>query len=127
MVGSELGTDPLKRGCGTRACSARRQLQGDHTATPGTYREVTEKMKPGCAQHCRVGGQEMTVYIETRGVQTGYREAFSPCEDSKWWDRLLGGSVQASFSEVLQTCLGQALSNVFWLHDFAQGIVEDPF
>ena len=61
-AGSELGTDLLRRGCRTRVCSTRRRDNFGGTAQQplGTYMEVMEKMEPGFAQHCMVGGQEVT-------------------------------------------------------------------
>lgn len=60
VVGSKMSTDPLRRACGTRACSIRRRdsFRGTTEQPPGSYREVVEKMEPGSAQHCMVGGQE---------------------------------------------------------------------
>lgn len=82
--GQRAGHRPTEERLWNQGLFSQKTPSGDHTATPGTCREVMEKMKPGCAQRCRVGGQEAAVYIETRGVQTGCREAFCPCEDSKW-------------------------------------------
>ena len=48
-------------------------------------------------------------YLETGGVQTVYGETLSPCEDSKWQDRLSGEVLQTPSLEVLQTCLDKAL------------------
>lgn len=104
---------------------SQKTTSGGPHSNPWYYREVTEKMKPGCAQHCRVGGQEMTVYIETRGVQTGYREAFSPCEDSKWWDRLPREAVQSPALDIPRTCTDTVLRNLVWPHGFTQGIGEE--
>ena len=36
-----------------------RQLRGDLTAAPSTYREVMEEMEPVSSQQCRARGQEM--------------------------------------------------------------------
>lgn len=71
--------------------------------------------------------KKQQAYIDTGGVQTGYRKTLSPCEDSKQWDRLPGEAVQPPSLEVLQTCLEKARSNLFWPHGFIQGVGREPF
>lgn len=79
-----------------------------------------EKTEPSSAQHCMVGGQEVTLKPEGFRLGTGKHS-----EDSKWWDT----SEEVVWSpplEVLQTCLDKALSNLAWPHGFTQGVEQEP-
>lgn len=72
------------------------QLQGDCTRT--SWRRWNQALLS-----LALWEDKRWPYIETRGVQTGYRETLSPCEFSKRWDRLSGEVVQSPSLEFLQT------------------------
>lgn len=41
-----------------------REHQGDHTADPSTFEEVSEKVETGCSQQCMSGEQDFLIRYE---------------------------------------------------------------
>lgn len=108
-------TDPLRKGCRTRACLVGRQdsFGGSTQQHRSTCREVIEKIDPG-SQQCVVRKQETT------GIHWNWKSSLS-LWGQEASESLPGEAVQPSSLDVLQGCAKRyALSTLVWPHGFTK-------
>lgn len=91
---------------------------GDTTAVPSAYEEV---MKRWTQAHGRGAGWEnkmQQAWIETRCIQTGYKEIIFHLEDSQAVAQVAGEVVLSPSVQVEKTGLNKPLSNPVWPHSW---------
>lgn len=91
----------------------------DHTATPGTCREVMERMKAlSVLSIAEWEDKRQQRTLKPEGSRLGGGKHFVPVRTVSGGDWLPREAVQSPTLDILQTCTDKSLRNLVWPHGF---------